>query len=290
MRYLRLFLILMICAGTAQAQSNFTFPTESTTIRFQWESDTSSGRPNPRAAMLIPVKLAGSKKTAYMQFDSGSPQSFFYVNAALSDTSKSLSNYQFTIDKTPAIALHITVKGADAVSQSRIIGTLGTDLFAGKVLIIDYNHQQILIAEQVPALYKDQVTMHDFMFIQNSILLSGIIQGKSKLLYFDTGSSAFELLTDKKSFDGLASTPLKERVYPVKSWQSALTAYTADTKDSVALAGRTIPLMHVTWMDSASDAQVNRMMAMGIGGMIGNQLFIGHILILDTKNKQFGMK
>jgi hypothetical protein len=43
-------------------------------------------------------------------------------------------------------------------------------------------------------------------------------------------------------------------------------------------------------MDGASDAQVNRMMAMGIGGMIGNQLFIGHILILDTKNKQFGLK
>ena len=41
-------------------------------------------------------------------------------------------------------------------------------------------------------------------------------------------------------------------------------------------------------MQGASDTQIAQMMKMGIGGMTGNKLFIGSILVLDTKNKKLG--
>jgi hypothetical protein len=31
------------------------------------------------------------------------------------------------------------------------------------------------------------------------------------------------------------------------------------------------------------------MMQMGIGGMTGNKLFLNYTLVLDTKNKKFGL-
>jgi hypothetical protein len=50
-----------------------------------------------------------------------------------------------------------------------------------------------------------------------------------------------------------------------------------------------MPIRHVTYIEGASDVQINQMMKMGIGGMTGNRLFISSVLLLDTKNRRFGI-
>lgn len=55
------------------------------------------------------------------------------------------------------------------------------------------------------------------------------------------------------------------------------------------IANTTLPLHSVTYIEGASSAQVERMLKAGIGGMTGNKLFLHYVLILDTKNQQFGV-
>jgi hypothetical protein len=38
-----------------------------------------------------------------------------------------------------------------------------------------------------------------------------------------------------------------------------------------------------------STSKVEQMMQMGIGGMTGNKLFLNYKLVLDTRNKKFGL-
>jgi hypothetical protein len=126
------------------------------------------------------------------------------------------------------------------------------------------------------------------MYIRRTVLLPSEINGKKTVLYFDTGSSAYPLLTDKQTAESLARPGTGSTQNPVRSWNRTLTATTFETNDSISIASKKIPIKKVTYMQGASDTQIAQMMKMGIGGMTGNKLFIGSILVLDTKNKKFG--
>jgi hypothetical protein len=77
--------------------------------------------------------------------------------------------------------------------------------------------------------------------------------------------------------------------YPVKSWGRTLTANTVATVDSLEMALLKLPIKKVTYIEGASDSQVQQMLKLGIDGMIGNKLFLNNILIIGTKTKKFGI-
>lgn len=109
------------------------------------------------------------------------------------------------------------------------------------------------------------------------------------MLYFDTGSSMYPLLTDKNTAEALAlpNTPVLQS--KVRSWDTFRTANSLATSASIEIAGVQVPVRFSTYMEGVSDSQVAQMMKMGIGGMTGNKLFVGHILVIDTVNKKFGL-
>jgi hypothetical protein len=55
------------------------------------------------------------------------------------------------------------------------------------------------------------------------------------------------------------------------------------------LASHKLPIKFATYIEGASDTQIQQMMKMGIGGMTGNKLFLNATLVLDTRNKKFGV-
>lgn len=275
------------------------------TLPLQWKGDTLDGQWNPHAALLIPVTIPGCPYTFYMQFDTGSPYTLFYGNKlraihrkypaiiSLRNIDDSLSNFRFKAGPLMITAGQVAIHSFDSTAidwKSKhtltIIGTLGTDLIDNKVAVIDYPRQQLHISDTIPAAFKKSNTTA-FHFSMRRILLPAEIAGKKTILYFDTGSSAFELLTDKATCSSLSTDTSLTVRYPVQSWGKTLTANTITTTDSIIVAGHTIPLHHATWIEGVSDTQVNQMMKMGIGGMTGNKLFISNILLLDTRNKQF---
>lgn len=286
--------------------NQLTLPAGNYTLPIYWKGDSLGGRWEPYVALLIPVTIPGCPRTFYMQFDTGAPYSLFYKNklqaihrkypaAALNNLDDSLVNYSFKAGPLPITARQITVRSFDSSDidwknkrAPQIIGTLGADLLENKVIIIDYPRKRLFMGDSLPT-HLQQTPLTSFLFAMRRILLPAAIKGKNTILYFDTGSSAFELLTDKATCHQLASGSSEPVQYPVQSWGKTLTANTITTSDSIMVGRLTIPVRHATWMEGVSDAQVSQMMKMGIGGMTGNKLFLSYVLVLDTKSRKFGL-
>jgi len=282
-------------------------PDKAFSIPFYWKADSVGSRSEPHAALLVPVKLPGCPKQFYMQFDLGSPYSLFYKNklAAIhskyprtkqsGDTSGKLANFSFKLGSTSVFAKEILVQQFDSSSIDwgnkkgiDIIGTIGADLIDGKVAVIDYPNKKLSLADTIPAKFSG-ISYSGFIYANRRVLLPAIILGKQTLLYFDTGSSMYELLTSKNSCEALA-VPGSELVQnKVWSWNKYLVANTRASNDSIFVGGTKIPLHSTTYIDGTNAAQAEQMMKMGIGGMTGNKIFMQYKLVLDTRNKKFGL-
>jgi hypothetical protein len=66
-------------------------------------------------------------------------------------------------------------------------------------------------------------------------------------------------------------------------------AHSYPSNQKIEIASRKINVNRATYIEGATDSQVQQMLKMGIGGMTGNKLFSDYILILDTKLKMFGI-
>lgn len=297
----------------AQSVSNIpdnylVLPSEAHSITFYWHGDTINSKWEQHTAMLIPVKIKNCPKQFFMQFDLGSPYSLFYKNKLvaiqakypqvmlLKESNEKLINYSFKIDKMPLLAKQIVVKQFDSSTVNwadknsvEIIGTIGADLIDGKVAVIDYPKKKLTISQEIPAKLKSKLSLTDFIYTQRRILLPAIIKSKRTILYFDTGSSMYELLTDKKTVQSLAGDNSETIQAKVKSWDKYLTANTIVTNDSIEISSKKIAIRKATFIEGMSNSQIEQMMKMGIGGMTGNKLFLEYKLVLDTKNKKFGL-
>ena len=293
------------CLAQDAPASHLVLPEKGCKVPFVWKADSINGQWDEYAAMLIPIQLPGCSRKFYMQFDAGAPYSLFYKNKLkaisshypksvhLPDSAVLLKEFRFVAGKTSVLAREIPLRqlGTDEITLDQnnveIIGTLGTDFIGTKTVIIDYPGKNISIGYEVPA--NTGIIFTDFIYANQSIILPVSLRGKKTMLYFDSGSSAFELLTSKETAIALAlpgSTPV---TYPVTSWSKTLTAISYTSADSIEIASAKLPLNKVTYVEGAGDAQVNRMMKMGIGGLTGNKLFLHAILVLDIKNRKFGI-
>jgi hypothetical protein len=207
-----------------------------------------------------------------------------------------LQNFLFKADKMPVLAKEMAVKQFDSTTINwtdknsvEIIGTIGADLIDGKVAIIDYPHCRLTISNTIPEKLMRHIALTSFIYSNRSVLIPAKVKDKKTILYFDTGSSMFELLTDKETCNRLSIPNAKIWQYTVKSWDKFLIANTLPSNDSIELGNTTIPIHSSTYMEVISSSQIERMSKMGIGGMTGNKLFLNYILVLDTKNHKFGL-
>ncbi|WP_316819228.1 hypothetical protein, partial [Pedobacter nyackensis] len=244
----------------------------------------------------------------YMQFDLGAPYSLLYKNKIEairrkypksippSEVDGKLQNFPFKAGRTAILAKEIIVKQFDSTAVDwkdknniEIIGTIGADLIDDKVAIIDYPHGKLTISKRIPEKIIAHISLTKFIYSNRSVLFPAKVMGKQTILYFDTGASMFELLTNKETCNQLAKPNAELIQYTVKSWDKFMTANTLASNGTVELANTTIPLRFTTFMEGISDTQIEHMSKMGISGMVGNKLFLNHILVIDTKNQKFGL-
>jgi hypothetical protein len=293
------------CLGQDVSSGQLNLPEKHFNVPFIWKGDSINGQWENFAAMLIPVKLKGCPKQFYMQFDVGVSHSLFYKNklkvinsrypfhVQVPDTAATWKEVSFTTGNIRIQADEIRLKqlGTTQINWDdnaiEIIGTLGADFIGDKTVLIDYPKKKISIGHKIPE--KWNLTLVDFIYTNRKIILPALIKGKKTMLYFDSGSSAFELLTNKETATMLALPGAVPVTYPVMSWGKTLTATSYASLDSIEIASVKMSLNKVTYIDGASDAQINHMMKIGIGGMTGNKLFLHSILVLDLENKRFGI-
>lgn len=307
-------LVLAYAAGTISAQSipalaenQLVLPAKTYSIPLYWKGDSVNGKWDPHAALLLPVRLKNCPGIFFMQFDTGAPSSLFYKNKLQSirlkyplaipgnGTDSALVNFSFKAGRMPVMAKQIAVKQFDSTginwhhkNRIEIIGTIGTDLIDNKVAIIDYPGRKLVIADSLPAALRKE-PLSNFMYARRSILLPAQLKGNNSMLYFDSGSSMYELLTSKTNAVLMAAPGSTVITSKVKSWDNYLTANSIASNDSITISNKKIPVHFATYIEGVSNAQVTQMMQMGIGGLTGNKLFLQYRLVLDTKNKKFGL-
>ena len=279
------------------------------TCSFAWEADTANHRAMPHAYMLVPVSLPGCPRTCYLQFDTGAPYSLLKSNAlealrqrypvisqALLPQGESLRNFHFALGQGQVQARTIQVRHYSSSSQLPtdeatpfVIGTLGTDIFDGRVLVIDYVRQRFSLSASVPDSLLSRAAFVPLEFKERKVLLNASVQGQPHQLMFDSGSSAFALLTSKPKWQEMAQPAATATTAGVNSWGTTLVAHTIATSARLQVATATIPLRTVTYIEGTSFMQRMLMRFSGMGGMLGNEPFTQHTMILDVKGGRFGV-
>lgn len=278
------------------------------TIPFAWRADTTARPVLNHAWLLVPVKLAGCSRTCYLQFDTGAPTSVLYAHPLaalraqypatrpmLEPLADSVRNVEFVLGQAQVKAsrLRLLDYGAHQLpadtTQPFVVGTLGADVLEGRVLVLDYARQRFSLLARTPDSLAQRAAFAPLEFKSRRVLLSAAMQGTTRQFMFDSGSSAFALLTSQNEWQELAQPAAKDRTTPVNSWGKTLYAHTMPTAATLQFGAATLPLETVTYIEGTNWSQRLLMRFSGMSGMLGNEPFHARTLILDTPGGRFGV-
>lgn len=277
------------------------------TTRFAWHA--SGTEPvNPHAGLLVPVRLPGCPRTCYLQFDTGSTSTLLYANSLaalrkqypataeyLSPQADTLRNVTFSLGQSTVQAswLRVLEYGATEVPADSaahfIIGSLGADVLDGRVLVLDYARQQFSLSTQLPDSLTSHTAFVPLSYEGRRVILTAQVLGKEEKLLFDSGSSAFSLITSQAIWQNMARPQAPVQTGASNSMGRKLTTYTTATAEAMQINSATLPLGTVTYIEGTSLMQNTLMRFSGMGGMLGNKAFEQHTIVLDMSGGRFGL-
>ena len=279
------------------------------TIPFAWEANATNPQALSHAALLVPISVPGCPRTCYLQFDTGAPYTLLKANAlavlraeypatrvVLQAQGDSIRSFRFTIGQGRVLARSLWVRPHASATQLPantaepfVIGTLGTDVIDGRVLVIDYVRQRFTLSSTAPDSLLRRASFVPMSFKERRVLLNVGLQGEQQELMFDSGSSAFALLTSPGNWKQMAQPAATAQSVPVNSWDKTLTAHTVATSAAMQFGATTVPLGTVSYIEGISFMQSMLTRFSGMGGMLGNAPFSQHTIILDAKAGRFGV-
>ena len=169
------------------------------------------------------------------------------------------------------------------------IGTLGADIIDKKLTVMDFQNHRCFFGEEPPALGQE-IVFHDLVYTMRKVLLPAVVAGKKRSLLHDSGTSGFDLITNKESWERLSKPGAEPKeAFKVNSWGRQLTAFNIASDKKIDFKPLSINLNQVTYIEGASFVQHASMRMTGMGGMIGNQLFMGKVLVLDCRGEKYGI-
>jgi len=247
-------------------------------------------------AMLVPIKFSGDSETYYLQFDTGSAYTVFYAESIKDlttvTTTNQLAKTSFNIGETTIASdqFKIVNNGKESGSQAvKIIGTLGADVLENRRTIINFKENYIIFnVSETPIAFQNE--WFDFSFKKRKIIMEAVFRGKEEKFLYDSGTSAYELLTSKSVWAGLKTPHSAVTVEKAKSWQNVLTAYTARCNGIIRLGNVELPLREVTYVEGFSPMQYQLMKYSGMTGMLGNKIFLNHCIYIDCFENKIGIE
>jgi hypothetical protein len=274
----------------------------------RWTADTTAKPAVLHEALLVPVRLPNCPRTLYLQLDTGAPYTLLYahqlevlrrhypvLSAALQAPQDTVRNFRFSLGGAP-----VTMRQARVLAQGRpalpadtlapyVIGTLGTDVLEGRVLVLDYARNQFTLDQQVPDSLARRAEFGPLAFTNRRVLLDAGLQQKQQQLLFDSGSSANSLITSQNIWSELAVPGAPTRTTASNSWGKKLLVHTAPTAAQIRFGAIEAPLRTVTYIEGMNLMQQTLMRFSGMAGMLGNEPFLGTTLILDVKGGRYGV-
>src|SRR5690606_4330300 len=157
---------------------------------FTWLGDSIQGKWAPHVALLIPITIKECSDKLYMQFDTGVKHSLLYANKLKAIKHKypavsifnergakdKVENFSFTLDTTNIFVKEISLRELKNSKSSsnedkgyEIIGTLGCDIFDGKIIAIDNKNQVITVSDSLAN--EDDILFSEFRYFGKNIIL-----------------------------------------------------------------------------------------------------------------------
>ncbi|UBM59493.1 hypothetical protein LAG90_02330 [Marinilongibacter aquaticus] len=261
---------------------------ESGNIPFTWLGEDKN-------VLLLPVHFSGDTTTYYLQFDTGSPSTVFYskainkigqitVKGEKAEATFYIGKAQITSDKFQVLNF-----GEEDNRNIKIIGTIGADILDSRKTILNFKENYIAFnLSKEPVQFQGK--SFGFKFKKRKIIIQGLLNGNEEKLVFDTGTSAYELLTNKEVWENLKLPNSKVTIEKSQSWDKILTSYTAKCKQNIQFGSKTIPLNNVTYIEGFSQTQYAMMKFSGITGMLGNKIFLNNSLYIDCLENKIGIE
>ena len=279
--------------------------------KFEWTNEELNGKYFEKTAMFIPCRVDGITNPFTFQFDLGADLTRIYENAFSSfysqspkleqkikrlssrlqfwDNRKSIENVSISFGNYKAINkngfLHKNFGKKEEIKNENDtihLGTIGADLFREKVLIIDYPNKHFAICDRVPSEY--QKNLIDIELDKGGrVILPMKIRNKNYRIIFDNGSSLFPIMTLAKNISNYSSSADIDTIQ-ISSWGKTHSVTGKLIKDTFELAG--LKFSNVKVYANHSGLGIDN----STDGSAGNALFGDKTIIIDFKNKKFGVK
>lgn len=317
-RYLMIIVFIIVCSGVGgyfYFRKSFAAPLNQLSlvangewIEFSWAGGQDVSNPEALEALLVPVELKNHPGKFWMQFDLGAPITVLYSEKMASlqardggvvirteEKRKYTDNVFFQIGSQPIRAKTLRVYKTDEPihwnkpEEQQIIGTLGADFIDGRVLVIDYPNKRLSLHSQLPANIAAGATYSPLKFKERRLLIPFTLNGQTRDLMFDTGSSAYSLLTSQSNWKSLARPGAVATKSGVNSWGDTLYVHKIATDASIQIGMTQFKLDEVAYVEGTSQTQELLMRFSGMGGMTGNRLFLNKTVIVDTHQQRFGI-
>ena len=208
--------------------------------RFRWFAATFGDERVERAALLVPVRLAGLAGEHDLQLDLGSSQTLLH-GGSIHDVAPSFplragaTAVSGTMAGVPVAAEPVHVLAGFRATVTReahmpTVGTLGLAFFERRVLVLDYPGRRFMVLADgapIPPGLARRARFFPIVRRNGKLYVPIDIDGKAQTgAFFDTGASAFALVTstrDWRSLTGLQGDEPSLQRRTGSSWDTEIT-------------------------------------------------------------------
>ncbi len=300
------FLCVWLCSPAQKALEN----EKVSWINFEWAD------PSTKDVMLVTSRLDTLDYFFRWQLDTGSPYTYLeggtykkfetkfpYLSDKIKRADTAYNGNWYKIF-TPPFVFDTTVLPGTILKNDKIggdfpqdlldkykgfsIGTIGVDIFKNRVLILDFKNKRIGYCDSLAnKFYKQKLNYSSFKFYKNRIILPVQIGSQKIDFMYDCGASMFTLNTTPKSSKLFAPKQLTDTLYDINNGESGVVynALGGKTDKQVKILGKAYKNM-VVYLEKGESEIFDEAK---VAGLIGNKLFLDHIVIIDFKTKKFSL-
>jgi len=278
-------------------------------VPFRWESARLGERTFPHAAMFIHGSLPTvNGLSGWFQFDLGAPTTVLY-GGALTAAQRAQVEAQrlphpamFNGQEVPTLSLPVDVGpwtiervvylpdfGDEETTDNGelTLGTVGGDLVREHILVVDFPGQRITRLATLPSVWQAQAHWAPLRLSPHGhVILQITVDGVPRWAMYDSGSSLFHLLTDPQQWQHLTSGQVTE-TFPIMAWGEEVAVQGGPTHATFALADLPliVPVIHFL----GGEERQRFLEQLDLIGILGNEPFLNHGLILDFPQKRVGL-
>lgn len=284
------FLIILLSTFSANAQSQ--------TISFNWEKDSINGKLIDKIAMSVPFTI--ENQTYRFQFDLGADITLIYDKCFEKTElikSKEIRPNDFAAGHTMFVVKNQNLKidnfeikdfdlqGLLNFEQGEVCGVVGSDIFKDKYVTINFSKKEIEVSEKLKSKFIKQIQFVHAKYINNKLHVPIRIDDKTYYFLYDSGASIFPMITYKENMKQIIENREIVENFNLKNFNNPLILRAVDLNKNIQLGNNNFMVKQL-WF---TDEDYFGFKQQGIDGIIGNDFFYDKIIVLDFKNKRFGI-